>query len=115
MLACTVLFRNKFGQGFTVIIKLTSSDDSRQPEVLNSLKQFLLDQLPQSVITDEHLEYIDLHIRDPATPWHKMFRVLEAVKEKHAVVQDYSISETTLEEVFLSFAKNSSSVMVTEL
>jgi ATP-binding cassette subfamily A (ABC1) protein 3 len=51
-------------------------------------------------------DYLHLHVSDTSTPWHKLFGTMEQLKAKYAViVEDYSVSETTLEQVFLSFAK----------
>ena len=35
-----------------------------------------------------------------------MFEVMEVIREEFPCVEDYSISETSLEQVFISFAKN---------
>jgi hypothetical protein len=38
--------------------------------------------------------------------WDAIFGAMEAFKEKYNhVIEDYTVSKTTLEEVFLSFAK----------
>lgn len=44
------------------------------------------------------------HINDPSKKWSEIFREVEDLKRKHPVIEDYSISETSLEEVFLSVA-----------
>jgi len=35
-----------------------------------------------------------------------MFEIMEMIREEFPCVEDYSISETSLEQVFISFAKN---------
>jgi len=45
------------------------------------------------------------HVTNPNTPWKYLFLTMERVKETFELVEDYTISETTLEQVFLSFAK----------
>ena len=35
-----------------------------------------------------------------------MFEIMEEIREEFSCVEDYSISETSLEQVFISFAKN---------
>ena len=35
-----------------------------------------------------------------------MFEIMEKIREEFDCVEDYSISETSLEQVFISFAKN---------
>jgi hypothetical protein len=37
--------------------------------------------------------------------WSEMFKKMEELKEKHSILEDYTLSETTLEQVFLSFAQ----------
>jgi len=41
--------------------------------------------------------------------WSGMFKIMETVRKDFNVVEDYSISETTLEQVFISFAKQQKS------
>ena len=41
--------------------------------------------------------------------WSSMFRIMEDIREEFRGVEDYSISETSLEQVFISFAKNQKS------
>jgi hypothetical protein len=45
------------------------------------------------------------HVTNPNTPWKYLFMTMERVKQNFDLVEDYTISETTLEQVFLSFAK----------
>ena len=64
------------------------------------------------------MDYIHFHVADPATPWSHLFTTMEKIKNGNSVVQvkagmvklmtlfqDYSVSETTLEQIFLSFAR----------
>lgn len=44
------------------------------------------------------------HINDTMR-YSELFDELEALKRANPIVEDYSVSETTLEEVFLAFAK----------
>lgn len=44
------------------------------------------------------------HISDPNKKWSEIFKEVEDLKRKHPVIEDYSISETSLEDVFLSVA-----------
>jgi ATP-binding cassette subfamily A (ABC1) protein 3 len=47
-------------------------------------------------------------VTDPNTPWKHLFTTMEKMKNDYEVVEDYTISETTLEQVFLSFARQQS-------
>jgi hypothetical protein len=44
-------------------------------------------------------------VTDPSTPWKHLFTIMEKMKHDYDVVEDYTISETSLEQVFLSFAR----------
>jgi hypothetical protein len=47
------------------------------------------------------------HVTDPTKRWSELFSVMEELKQKHSgTLEDYTISETTLEQVFLSFARD---------
>ena len=41
--------------------------------------------------------------------WSNMFKIMETIRKEFGSVEDYSISETTLEQVFISFAKQQKS------
>nr|CAD7265343.1 unnamed protein product [Timema shepardi] len=95
--------KHKFGQGFTVMIKLRSisSEDN-----LNLLKVAVEEQFqPSCVLKDEHQGLLHYHIQDPHVPWKVLFLGMERLKGAHQIVEDYTISETTLEQVFLAFAR----------
>ena len=51
-------------------------------------------------------DYLHFHIADVSTQWSALFAAIEELKVRNpGVVEDYTVSETTLEQVFLSFAK----------
>ncbi len=43
---------------------------------------------------------------DPTIPWYLLFETMMEAKSAFPYIQDYSLSETSLEEVFLFFARN---------
>ena len=102
-------FRTKFGQGFQIILKLVSKMEARQEEFLNDLKTAVISKFGDCVVTDEHMDYLHFHVANPDTPWHHLFRTMEVMKKDNPYIQDYSISETSLEQVFLSFARGTQS------
>ena len=50
-------------------------------------------------------DFFHFHVGDPSTSWRHLFESMERIKGVYSAVEDYSVSETTLEQVFLSFAK----------
>ncbi|PSN44315.1 hypothetical protein C0J52_09298 [Blattella germanica] len=94
--------KQKFGQGFTIMIKLRVTGSEEQ--IVNRLKE----EIERNFICnlkDEHQGLLHYHVTDPNTPWKQLFTTMELMKLEYSIVEDYTISETTLEQVFLSFAK----------
>lgn len=59
-------------------------------------------------ITWRSQDYLHFHVPDPKTPWSYLFLTMEGAKQLFTdeIVTDYSVSETSLEEVFISFAQH---------
>jgi len=45
------------------------------------------------------------HITDPRIPLSEIFGQMKVIKENYGAIEDYTISDTTLEQVFIAFAK----------
>ncbi len=45
------------------------------------------------------------HVSDTSVPWFSLFETMQEAKSHMGFIQDYSLGETTLEEVFLFFAQ----------
>ncbi|XP_058565915.1 phospholipid-transporting ATPase ABCA3 [Neofelis nebulosa] len=92
--------KSKFGSGYSLRAKVRS--EGRQ-EALEEFKAFVNLTFPGSVLEDEHQGMVHYHLPGEDLSWAKVFGVLEKAKEKYAV-DDYSVSQISLEQVFLSFA-----------
>lgn len=44
-------------------------------------------------------------ITNPNIPLSKIFGMMKAIKENYTVIEDFTVSDTTLEQVFIAFAK----------
>ena len=75
--------------------------------MLNAMKSSVISKFTRCYVTDEHLDYVHFHVPDPSTSWHQLFSGMEHVKTEFDWIQDYSINETTLEQIFLNFARES--------
>ena len=51
-------------------------------------------------------DYVHFHVTNPSTQWAQLFSTMEKAKEEFPAVSDYSVSETTLEQIFISFARH---------
>ncbi|XP_050352900.1 phospholipid-transporting ATPase ABCA3-like isoform X1 [Nymphalis io] len=82
-------------------IEIVVTDGSKSE--LSRLKAALQQQF-NCTLRDEHKTMLHYHINDTMR-YSELFTQLENLKEKFSLLEDYSVTETTLEEVFLSFAK----------
>ena len=93
--------KSKFGLGYSVILK-----PSFEQQNLEELRAFMFEQYPGAVIEYESDELIGYRVDKnlPNASLSKIFRVIEANKQKLRL-EDYSVGQTTLEQVFINFAK----------
>jgi ATP-binding cassette, subfamily A (ABC1), member 3 len=130
--------KNKFEKGYTLMIKVstamerrlsrTSSESptrsmqtsfSRQTSYLsndvvltrniNEVKTFVSTSLPSSELKGVHNNLLHYHITDKTLTCSKLFGIIERAKER-LKIEDYSVGQTTLEQIFLSFARQQSRV-----
>ncbi|CAH0746956.1 unnamed protein product [Bemisia tabaci] len=101
--------KKKFGQGYTVMIKLKlphfgKVEVCRLKDAMESLF------VSKIVLKDEHLCLLNYHVTDPKVPLSELYSKLLSIQNRFSVVEDFTISETTLEQVFIAFAKNKVSI-----
>ncbi|XP_053412499.1 phospholipid-transporting ATPase ABCA3 [Nycticebus coucang] len=92
--------KSKFGSGYSLRAKVRSEG---QQEALEEFKAFVDLTFPGSVLEDEHQGMVHYHLPGCDLSWAKVFGILEKAKEKYRV-DDYSVSQISLEQVFLGFA-----------
>jgi len=54
------------------------------------------------------------HITNPNIPLSEIFGQMKVIKENYRAIEDYTISDTTLEQVFIAFAKKQAVLNVTK-
>uniref|UniRef100_A0A8C6I966 ABC transporter domain-containing protein n=1 Tax=Mus spicilegus TaxID=10103 RepID=A0A8C6I966_MUSSI len=92
--------KNKFGNIYTMTIKFkTDTDDN----TVQDLKDFIAKVFPGSNLKQENQGILNYYIPSKNNSWGKVFGILEKAKEDYNL-EDYSISQITLEQVFLTFA-----------
>ncbi|XP_070562934.1 phospholipid-transporting ATPase ABCA3-like [Ptychodera flava] len=92
----------RFGKGYTVLAKVTFTNG--EPD-LTPIKQFIEGTFPGSKLKDEHQGMVHYHITDTTLTWAEIFGKMERAKTKYNI-EDYSVSQTTLEQVFINFARS---------
>ncbi|XP_051573029.1 phospholipid-transporting ATPase ABCA3-like isoform X1 [Myxocyprinus asiaticus] len=95
--------KSKFGSGYTLLAKVHIETDLEEMD-LQLFKDFIESTFPGSLLKDEHQGMVHYHLTDKSLTWAQVFGVLETAKEKYRI-EDYCVSQISLEQVFLSFAQ----------
>ncbi len=126
--------KNKFGKGYTVLIKVATgiyenrlsrsnsqtggrshsklawcqnsivANDFVLTQNINEVKLFMEKSFPGSELIAIHNNLLHYYISDTSLSWAIIFGIIERAKER-LNIEDYSIGQTTLEQIFLSFAR----------
>ena len=103
-LGSTQHLKNKFGEGYTLLAKVKGTDDSEVETNVRSLMTFIETTFTGTVLKDIHQGYIHYQISSSDVSWSKIFGIMEQAKDDYHL-EDYSVSQTSLEQVFISFAR----------
>ncbi|XP_013413247.1 ATP-binding cassette sub-family A member 3 [Lingula anatina] len=95
--------KNRFGQGFTLLAKI-QAPPSGGPVNVNPFMEFVQSTFPTCELEDVHQGYVQYNLPDTSLSWAYLFGTMEKAKPVYGI-EDYSISQTTLEQVFLNFAR----------
>ncbi|KAF5277495.1 hypothetical protein FQR65_LT03832 [Abscondita terminalis] len=107
-LGSTQHLKNKFSEGYTLIVKvrkISSSDVELENCDTDSIEEFVKDHFISAVVREKHQELITFYITDKSLSWSKMFGIMERGK-KTLNIEDYSLGQSSLEQVFLTFIKH---------
>uniref|UniRef100_A0A452TZU1 ATP-binding cassette sub-family A member 3-like n=1 Tax=Ursus maritimus TaxID=29073 RepID=A0A452TZU1_URSMA len=92
--------KNKFGNIYILKAKFNMDTDENK---LEDFKKYIATVFPGSELKHENQGILNYYIPSKDNGWGKVFGILEEAKEKFNL-EDYSISQITLEQVFLTFA-----------
>ncbi|KAG5895530.1 hypothetical protein JTB14_010674 [Gonioctena quinquepunctata] len=110
--------KNKFG-GFTLKLKLLKQNSVGMDEVdcagqqkalefdnVEDLKEYFMKDA-RGELKDEHAGMLHFYIKDDNMKWSDIFKEVEEIKAKNPhLIEDYAISEASLEDVFLKVARS---------
>ncbi|XP_018579283.1 ATP-binding cassette sub-family A member 3-like [Anoplophora glabripennis] len=97
--------KNKFAKGYQLIIKLKKSTEALSSGDLGSIEMFVTSQFSTAVLKEKHEEMLFYYIKDLSIPLSQMFGILERAKKGDYNLEDYSLGQSSLEQVFLTFTK----------
>lgn len=94
--------KNRFGSGYTLTLRSSSS----QIEALYKLKELVMLTFPLAELKEEHFNMLQYQLPLGHTKLPVVFREMEKAKTKstESFLEDYTITQTTLDEVFIRFA-----------
>ncbi|XP_068603937.1 retinal-specific phospholipid-transporting ATPase ABCA4-like [Brachionichthys hirsutus] len=94
----------KFGDGYVVTMKIRADKPGCAPD-LNPAEAFMESTFPGCVQREKH--YNTLQYKISSSSLARIFQMVLANKDK-LNIEDYSVSQTTLDQVFVNFAKQQS-------
>ncbi|XP_068090528.1 phospholipid-transporting ATPase ABCA1 isoform X3 [Hyperolius riggenbachi] len=94
--------KNKFGDGYTIVVRIGGSNPDLKP-----VEEFFSHAFPGSVLKEKHRGMLQYQLRSSQSSLARIFSILSKNKNK-LHIEDYSVSQTTLDQVFVNFAKDQS-------
>ncbi|XP_067683951.1 phospholipid-transporting ATPase ABCA3-like isoform X2 [Haliotis asinina] len=103
--------KTKFGQGYTLIARMKTVEiqpgvsEEIAPASTEPLVNFIISTYPETKVFDDHQGYVHFQVPYSSVSLAQVFTVMEQAKVQF-YVEDYSVHQTTLEQVFLSFTRS---------
>ncbi|GJQ88074.1 hypothetical protein Trydic_g13087 [Trypoxylus dichotomus] len=106
-LGSTQHLKNKFSEGYMLVVKIRKIDSNENPDInaTQALEQYIRNNFPSAVLREEHQELLTYFIPDMSLTWSKMFGIMERGKSQIENLEDYTLGQSNLEQVFLLFTK----------
>ncbi|XP_018575545.1 ATP-binding cassette sub-family A member 3-like isoform X2 [Anoplophora glabripennis] len=105
-LGSTQHLKNKFAEGYTITIKLRKlEDDTHQQYETGPVEQFIQAHFDGAKLREKHQELLNYYVTSKSIPWSQMFGILERAKRADLNIEDYSLGQSSLEQVFLTFTR----------
>ncbi|GBN47513.1 ATP-binding cassette sub-family A member 3 [Araneus ventricosus] len=95
--------KSKYGQGYTLTIKLKREDENNE-NTLNVIKGHIQSNLQGAELKDDHQGMLQYHVVNPSLRLSDLFKFMSHMKIQFQL-EDYLISTTSLEQIFLTFAR----------
>lgn len=104
-LGSTQRLKNKFAQGFQLTIKIRKIEDHALLErEVAAIDNFIQSTFPGAELKEKYQELLSYQLVNNSMPWSRMFGIMEKSKQQ-LHIEDYSLGQCSLEQVFLSFTK----------
>ncbi|KAJ3635396.1 hypothetical protein MTP99_008309 [Tenebrio molitor] len=98
--------KNKFATGYALTIKVKKiADDVNLDQEITAIDNFIQTNFPGAQLKKKYQELLSYQLTNNSIPWSRMFGILEKAK-KELNIEDYSLGQCSLEQVFLSFTED---------
>ncbi|XP_028314701.1 phospholipid-transporting ATPase ABCA1b isoform X2 [Gouania willdenowi] len=94
--------KNRFGDGYTIILRVAGPS----PDLVPVMK-FIESELHGSTLKEKHRNMLQYQLPSSLTSLAHIFSILAQHKDALSI-EDYSVTQTTLDQVFVNFAKDQS-------
>uniref|UniRef100_A0A8C7D5T6 P-type phospholipid transporter n=1 Tax=Oncorhynchus kisutch TaxID=8019 RepID=A0A8C7D5T6_ONCKI len=91
--------KSRFGEGYTVIVRVGGS-----PPALGPVEEFVHDSFPGSILKEKHHNTLQYQLPHSGGALASIFSHFTTHQQRLGV-EDYSVSQTTLDQVFVNFAR----------
>lgn len=96
--------RQKYGKGYTLTIKL-KSQCLEQRNLLKTLRKRIKTVFPSATLKEVHELLLEYQIEEHSLKWSFMFTQMDQIKKDFNQIEYFLLSDTTLESIFIDFAK----------
>ncbi|KAL3284410.1 hypothetical protein HHI36_018570 [Cryptolaemus montrouzieri] len=106
-LGSTQHLKSRFAEGFSATLKIRKLANSSGYHHADTtpIEEFMNRHFPGCELRERHQELLTYFIKDRGLRWSELFAILEKAKAEMNV-EDYSIGQASLEQVFLTFTKS---------
>ena len=94
--------KNKFGKGYSLKFKTPNEE----PATIKRLMDFMKATFVDCTLVDDYHGQLVYNLPARSIDWSRLFAKLEKAKSKD-IIEDYSLSETTLEEIYIDITRDS--------
>ncbi|KAK2172716.1 hypothetical protein NP493_937g00047 [Ridgeia piscesae] len=100
--------KSKFGKDYMLVIQMSRKETGEFDDSM-LLEQFLSERFHGCVLTSSDHGQLHYSVPEKTVTWPVLFSVLEKAKNDYIYhMEDYSICQTTLEQIFIDFAHDAS-------
>ncbi|XP_056156372.1 phospholipid-transporting ATPase ABCA1-like [Lampris incognitus] len=91
--------KSRFGEGYTVVVRVGGS-----PPVLTPVEEFVQENFPGSILKEKHHNTLQYQLPCTEGALANIFSHFTS-QQQRLCIEDYSVSQTTLDQVFVNFAR----------